>query len=60
MPCDTIKFKVVQDQASKDIKLEVYRPYGINNDWMRVDFFNDMTVKELKCLTQYLIAIFNK
>jgi len=60
MPCDTIKFRVLQNPDNKNVNLEVYRPYGNNNEWMRVDIFNDMTLKELKCLTEYLIGIFQK
>lgn len=60
MPCDTIKFKVFQDPLTKNAILEVYRPYGDKNELMRVDYFNEMTVNELKCLTEYLIYIFNK
>lgn len=55
---DTIKFKVRQDPTTKNITLEIYRPYGIDNDWVRVDMFNEMTVRELKTLTEYLIKIF--
>lgn len=60
MACDTIKFKVYQNPLSKNVSLEVYRPYGINDEWMRIDLFNEMTVDELRCLTEYLIYIFNK
>jgi hypothetical protein len=55
---DSIKFRVVQNPISKNITLEIYRPYGIDNDWMRVDSFNEMTVQELKYLTEYLIKLF--
>jgi hypothetical protein len=60
MSCDTIKFKVSQDPTTKNLKLEIYRPYGDNDDWMRVDAFNEMTTKELKCLTEYLVDLFKK
>lgn len=60
MSCDTIKFKVFQDANTKNVRLEIYRPYGVNEEWMRVDVFNEMTVPELKCLAEYLIYIFNK
>lgn len=60
MSCDTIKFKVFQVPASKTVTLEIYRTYGVNDEWMRVDYFNEMTVQELKYLTEYLIYIFNK
>jgi hypothetical protein len=56
---DTIKFKVIQDPTTKNVNLYIYRPYGIDNDWMTVDKFNEMTVMELKSLTKYLISIFN-
>jgi hypothetical protein len=59
MSSDTIKFKVVQDPYNKNVTLEVYRPYGIDNDWMRIDSLNEMTPKELKTLTKYLISLFN-
>ena len=60
MSCDTIKFKVFQDPLTRNVTLEIYRPYGINDEMMRVDRFNEMTVNELKCLTEYLIGIFNR
>ena len=60
MPCDTIQFKVYQDATSKSVRLEVYRPYGTNNEWMRIDCLNDMTVDELLCLKDYLVYIVNK
>ena len=60
MSCDTIKFKVFQDPLTKNVKLEVYRPYGIGDEWMRLEFFNDMSGDELRCLTEYLLYIFNK
>ena len=60
MSGDTIKFKVVQNPTNKNVNLEIYRPYGIDNEWMRIDSFNEMTVQELKSLTQYLINIFSK
>lgn len=57
---DTIKFKIVQDPHNKNVTLEVYRPYGIDDDWMKIDSLNEMTVSELKTLTKYLISLFNK
>jgi len=60
MSCDTIKFKVTQNSLTKNVKLEIYRPYDINDHWMRVDVFNEMTIQELKCLTEYLIETFKK
>lgn len=60
MSCDSIKFKVVQNPASKNINLYIYRPYGMNDDWMIVDKFNEMTVEELKFLTKYLMSLFSK
>lgn len=60
MPCDTIKFKLVQDKISKDVRIEFYRQYGINDEWMRVDVSHEITIKELKCLTEYLISIFKR
>lgn len=60
MSCDTIKFKIIQNPISKHINLHIYRPYGINDDWMIVDKFNEMTVEELKTLTKYLISLFSK
>jgi hypothetical protein len=60
MSCDTVKYKVIQNPVTKTVSLEIYRPYGINNEWMRVDILNELTVNELKSLTQYLINIFNK
>lgn len=60
MPCDTIQFKVYQDPNTKIVRLEVYRPYGINDEWMRIDYLNDMTVDEILCLKDYLIYIINK
>jgi len=60
MSCDTIKFRLVQDKISKDIRLEFYRPYGDNDEWMRIDITQEITIKELKCLTEYLISIFKR
>lgn len=59
MSCDSIKFKVTQNPTTKNVNLEIYRPYDANN-WMRVDIFNEMTVQELKHLTEYLIDLFKK
>ena len=55
---DTIKFKAVQDKITKNINLEIYRPYGIDDEWMRVDTINEMTISELKTLTKYLVSLF--
>jgi len=60
MPCDTIKFKVTQDPISSTVTLHIYRPYGISNEMMIVDTFNEMTVQELRCLTEYLLSLFKK
>lgn len=60
MDSDSIKYKVYQDPITKNVKLQIYRPYGIDNEWMMVDSFNDMTVKELQSLLEYLVYIFNK
>lgn len=60
MDSDTIKYKVYQDPITKNVRLQIYRPYGIDNEWMMVDSFNDMTVKELQSLLEYLVYIFNK
>lgn len=58
MSCNTIKFKLVQDKISKDVRLETYRPYGISNEWMKIDTSQEITISELKCLTEYLLSIF--
>lgn len=58
MPNETIKFKIVQDALSKNVKLEVYRPYGDKNEWMRIDCFNDMSTRELKILSDFLVGVF--
>lgn len=55
---DSIKFKIVQNAITKNVTLEIYRPYGIDNDWMRIDSFNEMTVPELKHLTEFLLKLF--
>lgn len=60
MPCDTIQFKVYQDAITKSVRLEVYRPYGENNEWMRIDCLNEITVEELLSLKDYLVYIVNK
>jgi hypothetical protein len=59
MPCDSIKFRLVQNPISKDVRLEFYRPYG-ENEWMIIDASQEITVQELKCLTEYLISLFKK
>jgi hypothetical protein len=58
--CDTIKYKVVQNKETKDLELQILRPYGDNNEWVIVDHFNEITTLELKCLTEYLISLFKK
>lgn len=60
MSCDTIKYKVFQDPLTQKVRLELYRPYGINDEWAKIDSFSDLTVSELRCLAEYLIYIFNK
>lgn len=60
MSCDTIKYKVFQDSLTQKVRLEIYRPYGINDEWMKIDGFNDLSISELRCLAEYLIYIFNK
>lgn len=59
MSCDTIRFRLVQDQISKDIKIEFYRPYG-DNKWMKIDVTPEITPKELKYLTEYLLSLFKR
>lgn len=60
MACDTIQYKVYQDPTTKRVRLEVYRPYGTENSWMKIDCIDDMTAKELLCLSEYLVYILNK
>lgn len=61
MNCDTIKYKIVQSPETKNLTLQVYRPYGEKNDeWMIVDHFNELSIDEVRCLCEYLISLFNK
>lgn len=61
MTCDTIKFKVIQSPENKDLTLQIYRPYGEqDNQWMMVDHFNELTPAELKCLGNYINSLFKK
>lgn len=61
MNCDTVKYKVIQSAETKNLTLQVYRPYGDkDNQWMMVDQFNELTVQEVKCLCEYLISLLNK
>lgn len=60
MSCDTIKFKVIRDKITDNLHLRVYRPYGDKDELILVDELNEMTDKELKYLTEYLLALFKK
>jgi len=60
MSCDTIKFKVIRDKTTRNLHLQIYRPYGENNELVLIDQFNEMTDKELKCLIEYLLGLFKK
>lgn len=61
MICDTIKFKVIQSTENKNLTLQIYRPYGKdNNNWMIVDHFNELTPRELKYLGDYITSLFKK
>jgi|688.fasta_scaffold1201690_2 hypothetical protein len=60
MSCDSIKFKVIRDKITRNLHLQIYRPYGDNNELMLIDQFNEMTDKELKYLTEYLLGLFQK
>lgn len=57
---DTIKFQIKQNPVTKSVKLEIYRPYGIDNEWMRIDVTNELSIEELRHLTKYLIGLFSK
>jgi len=60
MSCDSIKFKVIRDKITRNLHLQIYRPYGDNNELMLIDQFNEMTDRELKYLTEYLLGLFQK
>jgi hypothetical protein len=63
MSCDTIKFKVSQDHTTKDIELQIYRPFNESNgvtEWMMVDRFNEMSIQELKCMADFIYSLFKK
>jgi hypothetical protein len=53
---NTIKYKVVQNSETKELSLHILRPID-DKEWMVVDHFNDMTVKELKHLADYIYSI---
>lgn len=56
---ETIKFKVLQNPETKELSLHILRPMDDNN-WVVVDHFNDMTIKELKHLADYIYSILKK
>lgn len=61
MSCDTIKYKVVQSPETKNITLQIYRPYGDkDNQWMMIDHFNEMSIKELVYLHDFLSSLLKK
>ena len=60
MSCDTIKYKVIQSPETKNLTLQIYRPYGEKNEWVMVDYFNEITPVELKCLCEYVSSLFKK
>lgn len=61
MNCDTIKYKVIQSPDTKNLTLQIYRPYGDkDNEWMMIDRFNELTSVELKCLGDYINSLFKK
>ena len=60
MNCDTIKYKVIQSPETKNLTLQIYRPYGEKNEWAMVDHFNEITPTELKCLCEYVSSLFKK
>lgn len=61
MSCDTIKYKVIQSPETKDLTLQIYRPYGDkDNQWMMVDQLNALTIKELVCLHDYISLLFKR
>lgn len=60
MANDTIKFDIKQDSLTKNVTINIYRPYGIDDEWMIVDTFNELSIKELKYLTEFLISVFKK
>jgi hypothetical protein len=60
MSCETIKFRMTQNSVTKTLSIQIYRPYGINNEWMKIDELNEMTVEELRYFTECLIKLFSK
>lgn len=56
---ESIRFKVVQNPETKELSLHILRPID-DKEWMVVDHFNDMTVKELKHLADYIYSILKK
>lgn len=61
MNCSTIKYKIVKDPITQLLNLEIYRPYGEKDDeWVMIDRLNEIDTAELRCLTVYLISLFNK
>lgn len=61
MVCDTIKYKIVKNLQTNDVELEIYRPYGNKTDeWVMIDKISDLSLEELKCLTEYLISVWKK
>jgi hypothetical protein len=61
MNCDTIKYRIIQSPETKDLTLQIFRPYGDkDNQWMMVDHFNEITAKELICLRDYISSLLKK
>jgi hypothetical protein len=56
---ESIRFKVVQHPETKELSLNILRPID-DKEWLIVDHFNYMTVKELKHLADYIYSILKK
>jgi len=49
------KFKVVQNKETKKVQLELWHKFGEkDDDWLCYEKFEDMTILELKELSDYL------
>ena len=60
---DTIKFKAIQNPTTKNIELQIYRPFNETNGnlaWVMVDHFNELTPTEFRMMGEYIFTIFNR
>lgn len=58
---ESTKFKVVQNKETKKIQLELWHKFAEkDDDWLCYEKFEDMTISELRELSEYLNFIIQK